>query len=189
MHKAESAASGAYDKPRGWMRATDATDVGYNQPSPVVVQAAPKPPTGVKTGKKYVLATDATDVCYTQRSLTRARAHARAYRELEISVATVADFHSESPRESERTVATVAESGASKRIAGELVKMHKDGAISGPNDPEAEFYAQVLHTFGGSYRGAPDKKEAPLAHTFQPRSNALSSRPADSQAARAVPSG
>jgi hypothetical protein len=51
MHKAESAASGAYDKPRGWMRATDATDFGYNQPSSVVVQAASKPPTGSKRAR------------------------------------------------------------------------------------------------------------------------------------------
>jgi hypothetical protein len=130
------------------------------QPSPVVVQAAPKPPTGVKTGKKYVLATDATDVCYTQRSLTRARAHARPYRELEISVATVADFHSESPRESERTVATVAESGASKRIAGELVKMHKDGAISGLTIPKQNFMPRFFTPLAGP-TGAPRTKKKP----------------------------
>jgi hypothetical protein len=42
--------------------------------------------------------------------------------------------------------------GEAQRIAGELVKMHRDGAIGG-EDLEAQFYAQVLHTFGGTYLG------------------------------------
>ena len=36
-------------------------------------------------------------------------------------------------------------------IAGELLKLHHDGAITGPHDPEAGFYARVIHTFGATY--------------------------------------
>jgi hypothetical protein len=32
--------------------------------------------------------------------------------------------------------------------------MHRDGAIKGAGDPEARFYAAVLHTFGGTYVGS-----------------------------------
>jgi hypothetical protein len=38
-----------------------------------------------------------------------------------------------------------------RRIARELVGLHRDGAISGHQDPEARFYAQLIHTFGGTY--------------------------------------
>ena len=37
-----------------------------------------------------------------------------------------------------------------RRVAGELVKLHRDGAIKGADDPEAAFYAQVIHTFGAT---------------------------------------
>jgi hypothetical protein len=40
-----------------------------------------------------------------------------------------------------------------RRIAGELHKMQADGAIAGPQDPEAAFLGAVLHTFGGTYLG------------------------------------
>ena len=55
LHKAQSAASGTYDKPSGWM----------------------------------LPATDATAPSYSQSSFTRARTHARACQESEISVASV----------------------------------------------------------------------------------------------------
>jgi len=45
-----------------------------------------------------------------------------------------------------------------RRIAGELVRMHRAGALSGANDPEAEFFACFIHkvgaTFGGISRAA-----------------------------------
>ena len=40
-----------------------------------------------------------------------------------------------------------------RRIAEELVKIHHDGAISGPDDSEAHFYATLIYTFGGTYIG------------------------------------
>jgi hypothetical protein len=59
-----------------------------------------------------------------------------------------------------------------KRIAGELVKAHKDGAISGPDDPELPLDAEAIHLFGGTYiPKRSDKKEAPPAHTCRPRSS------------------
>jgi hypothetical protein len=38
-----------------------------------------------------------------------------------------------------------------KRIAGELSKLHRNGAISGPNDAEAVFYACLIRDFGATY--------------------------------------
>ena len=40
-----------------------------------------------------------------------------------------------------------------RRIAAELVKLHRDSAISGPNDPEARCWAKLIHTFGATYTG------------------------------------
>jgi hypothetical protein len=37
------------------------------------------------------------------------------------------------------------------RIAAELAKLHRDGVISGPDDPQAVFYATLVRDFGGSY--------------------------------------
>ena len=54
--------------------------------------------------------------------------------------------------DSEISVATVADDDPeARRIAGELVKLHRDGAIKGPDDPEAAFYAHLIHTFGATY--------------------------------------
>ena len=36
------------------------------------------------------------------------------------------------------------------RIAAELVKLHAAGAITGPDDPDAVFYATLLRIFGGT---------------------------------------
>jgi hypothetical protein len=40
-----------------------------------------------------------------------------------------------------------------RRIAGELVKLHKAGAIKDADDPEAAFYAHLIHAFGGTFIG------------------------------------
>jgi hypothetical protein len=37
------------------------------------------------------------------------------------------------------------------RIAHELSKLHRDGGISRPNDPEAMFYACLIRQFGATY--------------------------------------
>ena len=60
---------------------------------------------------------------------------------------------------SERSAATVAEPlfeeelMEARRIAKELVKLYHAGAISGPDDPEAVFYAHLIHTFQGEFAG------------------------------------
>jgi hypothetical protein len=74
-------------------------------------------------------------------------------------------------QEPERTGATGAddESGEAQRVAGELVKLHRDGAFADASDLEARFYAQVLHVFGGTYAtNRPDKKEAAPAPGLGP---------------------
>ena len=79
------------------------------------------------------------------------------------------------PLDSETTVATVAEpvsevAGDSQapaddpesvRIAGELKKLHRDGAIktTSKDDAEAFFYASFIKTFGASYSGNLNKDE------------------------------
>ena len=44
-----------------------------------------------------------------------------------------------------------AELAEARRIAGELVKLHKAGAIAGADDPEARFYACLLRGFEATF--------------------------------------
>jgi hypothetical protein len=50
------------------------------------------------------------------------------------------------------------------RIAAELAKLHRDGVISGSDDPQAVFYATLVRDFGASYtakRSPSADREAP----------------------------
>lgn len=65
-----------------------------------------------------------------------------------------------SPKEnSERSVSSVSEQLSAEdlaeaaRIAGELLKLRDAGAMSGLDDPEARFFASVIHVFGGEFIG------------------------------------
>jgi hypothetical protein len=74
------------------------------------------------------------------------------------------------------------ESGEAQRIAGELVKLHRDGAFADASDLEARFYAQVFTCLAApTQQTARTKKKRPLplalAHASQPRSKALSCHP------------
>ena len=40
-----------------------------------------------------------------------------------------------------------------RRIANELVKLHKAGAIRAAQDPEAAFYASLIHGYGAEFVG------------------------------------
>ena len=40
-----------------------------------------------------------------------------------------------------------------------LFGRHRDGAITGPDDPEARFYASLIHTLGGTYIGKKSTEE------------------------------
>lgn len=51
---------------------------------------------------------------------------------------------------------TDAEAG---RIAGELVKMHKDGAIAGPDDTDTVMLAGALKVFGATYESFTQNRE------------------------------
>ena len=48
---------------------------------------------------------------------------------------------------------SVDDEAEARRIAAELVKLHGDGAIGGAEDPEARFYAILVHAFGATYNG------------------------------------
>ena len=39
------------------------------------------------------------------------------------------------------------------RIARELLKLHRDGAIKGADDSDARLFAAIIHTFGATYNG------------------------------------
>jgi hypothetical protein len=54
------------------------------------------------------------------------------------------------PKEDKLSEADLAEA---RRIAAELVKLHKVGAIKDANDPEAVFYANVIHGFQAEFIG------------------------------------
>ena len=41
--------------------------------------------------------------------------------------------------------------GEARRVAGELVKVHRDGVIRGADDSEAIFYARLLRIFDATY--------------------------------------
>jgi hypothetical protein len=45
--------------------------------------------------------------------------------------------------------------GEARRIACELVKLYRDSVVSGAGDPEASFYASLVHAFGATYEGRP----------------------------------
>jgi hypothetical protein len=47
----------------------------------------------------------------------------------------------------------VADEAEARRIAAELGNLHRDGAIGGPDDPDARLFAAVIRTFGGTYTG------------------------------------
>ena len=55
--------------------------------------------------------------------------------------------------ESELSASSVPHDDEARRVASELVKLHRDGAIAGADDSEAIFYANLLHSFGATYRG------------------------------------
>jgi hypothetical protein len=38
-----------------------------------------------------------------------------------------------------------------QRIAAELLKMHEEGFIKGPNDPDARIFAKALRLFRASF--------------------------------------
>ena len=122
-HKADSAVRATYDKPRGWLL------TGHNsEPRRTSICAPEITSRGQKIAKKYTLATDATDISHTSR--THACAHAHSVGVSGKSVASMAHSPKEDPE--------------ARRIATELVKLQKDGAISGPDYPEARFYASLI---------------------------------------------
>jgi hypothetical protein len=129
-HKADSASTGTYDKPRGWMLGED-----ESEPRRIVIRPAKIANGGWKTVKKYVFATDATDVFYSQSAIhARARACARSRGESEITVASVADAEPEA-----------------RRIDKEMAKIRRD-TLDGLTDPDAACLAAVLVPDNGTTR-------------------------------------
>ncbi|MCX6971978.1 MAG: hypothetical protein NTV93_17740 [Verrucomicrobia bacterium] len=54
---------------------------------------------------------------------------------------------------SERTAPALEIHPEAGRIAGELVKMVKAGALTGPEDADAPFFAGVIRMFGATFGG------------------------------------
>jgi hypothetical protein len=74
--------------------------------------------------------TETTDISHTTRN-AHARAHTRSAEIPQKSVVNVVDL-----LESESSVVNVVDEPEARRIVADLVTLHRDGAISGPDDPE-----------------------------------------------------
>jgi hypothetical protein len=157
-HKADSAASGIYDKPRGWM-------LGRHEAKPrrIVIQPPKISNNGWKPTKRYVLATDATDVFYSQATVC-ARACAQSHGESEVSVALVADAR-KGPKaaplalDTPRPKRTAIEG---PRIVSELRRRPQDG----PKQPSSRWDAAILT--GSAQPRTRAESDAFLAAAFEP---------------------
>jgi hypothetical protein len=178
-HKADDAVKGPYDKPRGWMlksgsqeppkvtirpstfvhryvldpkkrakikpvKATDATATVESNSSPATDTTDHS---GVIVTPNSEDTTETTDISNTTRN-AHARAHTRSAEIPQKSVVNAVDLP-----ESESSVVNVVDDPEARRIVAELAKLYRDGAISGPDDPEARFWAKLIHTFGATYTG------------------------------------
>jgi hypothetical protein len=114
-------------------------------------------------GKFAVQTIDAEDAFLPTSSSIGKRPSRVLYEKSQRSVFSVSDSSKTSDplkENSERNVLSVSEQLSAEdlveahRIAGELLKLRDAGAISSdPRDPEARFYARLLHTFGGEFIG------------------------------------
>ena len=172
-HKAASAAKAEHSKPRGHM----VTDGGFRTAAPPIHTPAKdtrlplkgKLTTGEEADKEsvrmvhlksyslYICKPTLARICETRkRSVT--------------CVPNGGQTIDPPDENSERSVPCVPKPLTPKdlaeasRIAQELVKLHAAGTISGPNDPEAVFFAHVARGFSATYAGAaPLTDPAPTA--------------------------
>ena len=165
LHKARSAAEAAYDKPRGWML----TSKRFSQ---VRLQVPVFPGKSCPVARhgchgSFPLPTQLRGDSYTHRR----RDTPVLARKSEITVANVAATGN-APRNHDATDAPgpsqpveqnpTAKNGAdfkeARRIADELLKLHRDGAIKGAAD--ASFFARLIRDFCATYT-APKRTAAP----------------------------
>jgi hypothetical protein len=156
LHKARSAAQAAYDKPRGWMLMSKRfSHVRLQVP---VFPGKSCPVAGHGCHGSFSLSTQHMRDLYTDKKNTLVSA-----RGSESTVANVAATGN-APRNPDPTDATVpsepvepnptknsADFKEARRIAGELAKLNRDGAIKGPAD--ALFFACLIRDFGATYTG------------------------------------
>jgi hypothetical protein len=164
LHKARSAAEAAYDKPRGWMlTSTRFSQVRLQVP---VFPGKSCPVAGHGCHGRFPLQTQLRDDSYTHKSDTPVLA-----RKSESTVANVAATGNASrnhdatdapgpsqPIEQNPTAKNSADFKEARRIADELLKLHREGAIKGPAD--ASFFARLIRDFCATYT-APKRTAAP----------------------------
>ena len=161
-HKARSAAEAAYDKPRGWMLTSKRfSHVRLRVP---VFPGKSCPVARHGCHGSFPLQTQLRGDSYTHKRDTPELA-----RESESTVANVAAkrYCIAKPDATDETVPSEpvepnptensADFNEARRIADELLKLHRDGAIKGPAD--ASFYANLIHTFGATYTKANSSTE------------------------------
>ena len=162
-HKARSAAEAAYDKPRGWMLISKRfSQVRLQLP---VFPGKSCPVAGHGCHGSFPLPTQRRGDSYAHKRDTPASA-----RESESAVANVAGDGttrqkpgaSDAPVTSEPVEPNPTENRPdlykARRIAGELLKLHRDGAIKGPSD--ASFFARLIRDFCATYT-TPKRAAAP----------------------------
>ena len=156
-HKAWSAAEAAYDKPRGWML----TSKRFSQ---VRLQVPVFPGKSCPVGRhgchgSFPLPTQLRGDSYRRDTPVLARGS-------EITVANVAgngtvpakaDAINALVRSEPDATENSVDFDEARRIAGELLKLHRDGAIKGPAD--ASFFARLIRDFCATHT-AP-KRTAP----------------------------
>ena len=162
-HKARSAAEAAYDKPRGWMLISKRfSQVRLQLP---LFPGKSCPVAGHGCHGSFPLPTQRRGDSYAHKRDTPASA-----RGSESAVANVAATGNPS-RNSDVTDAPVpsepvepnptknsADHNEARRIADELLKLHRDGAIKGPAD--ASFFDRLIRDFCATY-AAPRRTAAP----------------------------
>ena len=162
-HKARSAAKAAYDKPCGWMLTSKRfANVRLQVP---VFPGKSCPVAGHGCHGSFPLPTQHADNYYTDREDGLVLA-----RKSESTVASVAGDSTapQKPGDTNRPETSQAaepkppedyvDLNEARRVVGELLKLHRDGAIKGPSD--ASFFARLIRDFCATYT-APKRTAAP----------------------------
>ena len=172
-HKAQSAAEAAYDKPRGWMLTSNRfSQVRLLLP---VFPGKSCPVVGHGCHGSFPLPTQLRGDSYTHRRDTPVLARGSESTVANVAgngtVPTKADAINALIRSEPNATENSVDFDEARRIAGELLKLHRDGAIKEPSD--ASFLARLIRDFSATYtapkRTAPPDPAGPYVPTAMQR--------------------
>jgi hypothetical protein len=162
-HKARSATEAAYDKPRGWMLTSKGLSrVRLKVP---VFPGKSCPVAGHGCHGSFSLPTQHMGNLYSHEEGTIVSVRGSESTVANVALNDAAPTKPDSvdlPVPSERIVPNPTRNRANldeaRRIAGELLKLHRDGAIKGPADES--FFARLIRDFCATYTAA--RRTSPL---------------------------